>query len=247
METPSPRFSLLPSRWGSVSSQMAWDYLLFQWMGRMEKGQGPVRFRHLAWSSPGVTFGYRQKWAEVRRSGESWSEFGPPDYCRRVSGGGIVRHQHDLTWSLLLPARLALTEQPAPMIYQWIHESLREALGETGRELTLFQRKPDPAQVVDSGSCFVAPEPGDLILRQTGEKVAGAAMKRGKQGILWEGTLQLAALPEIDQEALTMQWSVLLAHALGETWEEDSFPDWPMEMEEEAVTHFASPEWNQKR
>ena len=241
-------FRLLPDRVGDAARQMALDYLLFQWMGRVEKGRGPVRMRRLVWREPALTFGYRQKREEVEAERCRRGADAPEDICRRFTGGGVVFHGEDLTWALLLPARLALTEQPAPLIYRWLHERLRESMEEEGRRVSVHLPAPSAdGPTAPRAACFQGPEEGDLVLMETGEKVAGAAMKRGKQGLLWQGTLQLPPFPQIDGESLTIRFGENLARHLGEDFGLDDFPAWAEEAEEEMAQQLSSEEWLNKR
>ncbi len=95
---------------------MALDFLLLQ---RYPESAAP-RFRHYEWRTPAFTFGYSQKIGFVRANlpsdlsaiasakAEALAKEGLPhsstfDLCRRPTGGGIVDHRHDWTYSLVLP------------------------------------------------------------------------------------------------------------------------------------------------
>ncbi|MCH8474302.1 MAG: hypothetical protein LAT55_03635 [Opitutales bacterium] len=243
--------ALLPERSSNAAGQMTLDYLLFEWMSKAEKGQGPVRLRRFIWPDQAVTFGVSQKWKQVQEALAQWPGAAPADLCRRITGGGIVPHGQDLTWALLLPARHPLVEQPAPTIYRALHEVLRKALGDQQEEVALWE----PEAPIDDPSedrpklrsqCFAGPEPGDLVWRADGRKLAGAAMKRGRKGLLWEGSLQKAGLQKTD-EALHEDFAHQLASLLGEDAEQQSFPDWPPEAEDEIQLHLTSDEWLKKR
>ncbi|MCC5788669.1 MAG: hypothetical protein JJT75_03470 [Opitutales bacterium] len=243
--------ALLPERSSAAAGQMALDYLLFEWMSKAEKGQGPVRLRRFIWPDQAVTFGVSQKWKQVQEALAHWPEGAPADLCRRITGGGIVPHGQDLTWALLLPARHPLVEQPAPVIYRALHEVLRKALGEQQEDVVLWE--PEAAKDEQGegrntlrSQCFAGPEPGDLVWRTDGRKLAGAAMKRGRKGLLWEGSLQKAGLQKSD-EALHQDFAKELSLLLGEEGESQSFPDWPPEAEDEISAHLAGEDWLKKR
>ena len=243
--------ALLPERSASAPGQMALDYLLFEWMGKVEKGRGPVRLRRFLWPELAVTFGVSQKWAQVEETLALWPGGAPADRCRRITGGGIVPHGEDLTWALLLPARHPLVEQPAPVIYRSLHEILRKALGAQKEEVLVWEEESPTGETKGRGrkvrpQCFTGPEPGDLVWKADGRKLAGAAMKRGRHGILWEGSLQKAGLEKSD-DTLHRDFARELAQLIGEESEPQSFPDWPPEAEDEILTNLSSESWLQKR
>jgi len=73
---------------------MAMDEALLEAMPRF--GQPVLRF--YGWSEPAATFGYFQKFAEVERL----TKLRP--LIRRPTGGGLVPHDADWTYSLVFPA-----------------------------------------------------------------------------------------------------------------------------------------------
>lgn len=243
--------ALLPERSSSAAGHMALDFLLFEWMTKVEKGNGPARLRRFLWPDLAVTFGVSQKWKDVQETLSQWPQGAPGDICRRITGGGIVPHGEDLTWALLLPSRHPLVEQPAPIIYRSLHEALRRALGEQKEEILLWEGEDSGVASKGKGQkprpqCFEGPEPGDLVWRSNGKKLAGAAMKRGRHGLLWEGSLQKTGLVQSEEE-LHCRFALELTSLLGEESEPQGFPDWPPEAEDELTITLANESWVQKR
>ena len=241
---------ILPSQMNDAAGHMALDYLLFQWMGKVEKGTGPARLRRFLWRDRAVTFGFSQKWSAVQKEMEEMPGGGPHDICRRFTGGGVVPHGMDVTWALFLPKRLELVEQPAPEIYCALHRVLCAVIGR--EEVVLWSGEKVCGSHEKKGrgprpQCFSGPEPGDLIWEQTGQKVAGAAMKRGKQGLLWEGSLQASLWGPVDEEKLTADFAAGVADLLGEEAQEKGFPDWDPGAEDEVANSLRDDSWNQRR
>ena len=63
----------------------------------LEIASGPS-IRFYRWDQPALSFGYFGKFADVA------NHAGEGDIVRRWTGGGIVFHGEDLTYSILIPA-----------------------------------------------------------------------------------------------------------------------------------------------
>jgi len=165
---------LLNSGPGDPASNMALDEALLEAMPRL--GQPVLRF--YGWTEPAATFGYFQKFAEIERA----TPLRP--LIRRPTGGGLVPHDADWTYSLVFPAGhewhlLAATES-----YRRVHAWIQAAFAQLGAETELapFGKKNLP------GQCFSGYEKSDLLWR--GKKIAGAAQRRNQSGLLIQGSVQ---------------------------------------------------------
>ncbi|MDB6127937.1 MAG: biotin/lipoate protein ligase, partial [Verrucomicrobia bacterium] len=116
---------ILPVRSGGAAENMALDFLLLQ---RYPRGLAP-RFRHYGWHRPAFTFGYSQKIGFVRASLPPEERL---DVCRRPTGGGIVDHRDDWTYSLVIPRGHPLEDLRATQSYREVHECLATALRAQG-------------------------------------------------------------------------------------------------------------------
>ncbi len=126
------------------------------------------------WARPAVTFGYFVPWSRVGHfSG---------DRVRRWTGGGIVEHGQDLTYSFILPASALIL--PAKQIYCSVHQAIIELLSEDGHAAELSEADDQTA----SDSCFEKAVISDVKIGCM--KVAGAAMRRNRQGVLLQGSIQ---------------------------------------------------------
>ncbi|MEX2043722.1 MAG: lipoate--protein ligase family protein, partial [Opitutus sp.] len=179
---------VLPVRSGGAAGNMALDFLLLQ---RYPDAAQP-RFRHYGWQRPAVTFGYAQKVAFVRGQLPAMAgEAGVPlDLCRRPTGGGIVDHRDDWTYALVIPRGHPLEEVRASESYRVVHEALAVALRAQGVRAATKQRTDDDAEEpAGAGVCFQRAEISDLVHEGTGVKIAGAAQKRNKRGLLLQGSV----------------------------------------------------------
>lgn len=108
---------------------------------------------------------------------------------RRWTGGGLVDHAGDWTYSLMLPRDQPLAALGTAGSYRIIHGALARALAACGL----------PAELADAplpgrgGLCFEAPVLADVV--SGGRKVAGAAQRRTRHGLLHQGSVQGVDVP----------------------------------------------------
>lgn len=147
----------------------------------LENSDTPA-LRFYGWARPALSFGYFGKFADVS------SEADTREIVRRWTGGGIVPHGDDLTYSLVTPAsHSAFTQSPAA-VYAALHSAIREALRSENLEAELAAA----AAPKISEACFANPVRDDLLI--DGRKIAGAAQRRTRAGFLQQGSIQLASL-----------------------------------------------------
>jgi len=165
---------LLNSGKGDAAFNMALDEALLEAVANLGK---PV-LRFYGWTEPAATFGYFQKFSEVERA----THLRP--LIRRPTGGGIVPHDADWTYSFVVPPNhewhLLKAEESYRRIHEWIQSAFTKLKIET--ELAPCRKKSGP------GECFVGYEKFDLLWH--GKKIAGAAQRRNKLGLLIQGSVQ---------------------------------------------------------
>jgi lipoate-protein ligase A len=124
------------------------------------------------------------------------------DFVRRPTGGGVVDHREDWTYTLVVPRGFGLAELPGAESYRMIHLAIREALCAEKIDCELVSQESDDS----SEECFVSPVVYDLVA-DNGKKIAGAGQRRGKQGLLHQGSLQVSGLAEGRGERLASMLS----------------------------------------
>jgi lipoate-protein ligase A len=143
---------------------------------------GPV-LRIYQWVAPSVSFGYFERWGPVRAAHPD------RDAVRRWTGGGVVLHGEDFTYSLLIPrASGSGTRAPAES-YAIIHGALSRAMGEAGIPAMAAPWKGEKI----SQACFENPVMHDVMAG--GRKVAGGAQRRTRTGLIHQGSVQSLDLP----------------------------------------------------
>ena len=134
------------------------------------------------WAQPAVSFGYFTPIAEVE---DVWPG---RELVRRWTGGGVVPHGEDFTYTLLCPLGMPLTELSPLESYRVIHHAVAKALAAQRTDVALAG---PPAPKV-SHACFENAAQFDIL--SGAEKVAGAAQRRTRQGLLHQGSIQIPGL-----------------------------------------------------
>jgi lipoyl(octanoyl) transferase len=145
--------------------------------------------RFYRWQSPALSFGYFGKFSDI---GMYASE---RDLVRRWTGGGIVFHGEDLTYAIVIPAGDPAFHESSTTIYEKIHRALADVLNGIG-EQAVVAAGADPGgiatamQAIDASgdNCFANPVHADVMI--DGRKVAGAAQRRIRRGLLQQGSIQ---------------------------------------------------------
>lgn len=192
---------------------MAVDEALLAWAGQ----SGRCCWRLYAWEEPTLSLGYFQRYDDRNRHAAS-------QRCpavRRLTGGGAILHDRELTYSFVAPLRhrLALRRDD---LYRAIHTTLIAALARMGVSARLFGVEPSH-DVSPPFLCFQRRTAGDIVVEeatmagsaQRGDstrpqsaapigveeaKIAGSAQRRGSGAILQHGSILLArssAAPEL--------------------------------------------------
>jgi lipoate-protein ligase A len=174
-----PAWYLLLSGPGEAAFNMALDEALLQTMPRL--GQPVLRF--YSWTERAASFGYFQKYADVERL----TSLRP--LVRRPAGGGLVPHEADWTYSLAFPPGDPWYALTAMESYRRIHEWIQTAFA----RLNVVTDLASAARKAQAGQCFQGHEMFDVLWR--GQKIAGAAQRRTRDGLLIQGSAQPPALP----------------------------------------------------
>lgn len=167
-------WNLLRTGLGEPSWNMALDEALLEQCAEI----GTPVLRFYGWNTPAATFGYSQHYKEV----EGWTPLRP--LIRRPTGGGLVPHDVDWTYSVVFPPGdpwySLRAEESYRQLHDWVSASFRAL--KVQAELSECCDKPV------LGRCFVGAEKFDVLAG--GKKIAGAAQKRNKFGLLAQGSIQ---------------------------------------------------------
>jgi lipoyl(octanoyl) transferase len=170
----SVHWFVLESGCSQADENMAIDEALLESVQQL----GAAVLRFYGWTEPAATFGYSQRYGDV----VNWTELRP--LIRRPTGGGLVLHDSDWTYSLVFPPSHEWYRLPAQESYCRVHRWIHAAFASIGLETVLA----DSARKDFPGQCFVGAEKFDLI--SAGKKIAGAAQRRNRHGLLIQGSVR---------------------------------------------------------
>ena len=188
------------------------------------------------WNRPSVSIGYVQKYEAAPQQGYT--------IVRRPTGGGVVFHNVDLTYTAVIPAGHAICALDRMESYRVFHRAILRLLAHFGHH---GQLSPDECGPVDRATmqCFTTPTRYDVVCDHA--KYAGAAQRRTREGILHQGSIAIKAA-DGDKEALAQNLISSLATEFSLRWR----PFIPTEgfmaaAEELSRNKYAMPEWNVTR
>ena len=94
-------------------------------------------------------------------------------------------HGNDLTYAIVIPRSDPFAAESVARSYAEIHAALARCI--PGAALA-------PENAAANAACFAGPVRADVVLE--GSKVAGAAQRRGRFGVLHQGSVQGIAIPD---------------------------------------------------
>jgi lipoyl(octanoyl) transferase len=213
-----------------AAENMALDEALLENAGAF----GKPLLRFYSWSEPAATFGYFQKYAEI----ETVTHLRP--LVRRPTGGGLVPHDADWTYSLIFPPNDPWFALKAAQSYRRVHEWIQAAFYDLG-----IATKLSPISYHDvPGQCFIGAEESDLLFE--GRKIAGAAQRRNRMGLLIQGSIQPPS------GATREAWLESFKKTAGQWWKA-GWVDWELtpgiaeRTRELVVNKYSQPAYNRKK
>lgn len=148
---------------------------------RAVDGRSAIRFYR--WSAPTISLGHFQQ-APAALAG---SLAGLP-VVRRLSGGGAILHDRELTYSCALPAGHPLCGAPA-RLYEAAHAAIIETLREDFGIESRLRGAGLPGD--DAFLCYARGDARDIVIGN--RKIVGSAQRRRRGAVLQHGSILLAA------------------------------------------------------
>jgi lipoate-protein ligase A len=174
-------------------------------------GQGSQRsiVRIYRWREPTVSLGHFQQ------AGPQDERLQGLPVVRRLTGGGAILHDREITYSCVVPDTHPIRHSPS-RLYGLVHEAIIELLAGLKVEARLRgsglppQGLPAPTTASAIGQtsepflCFLRADPNDIVMdvgacdgsgRRIVHKVTGSAQRRRRGTILQHGSILLSASP----------------------------------------------------
>jgi len=216
-------------------------------------GQSPPTLRLYQWDPPTISLGYFQPYAQ-------YEALEPPardlPVVRRLTGGGAILHDRELTYSLTLPVGHALLESGPNRLYELAHDALIACLDLLG--LHAWRGCPTDGSTAARGPffCFARRHRLDVLVGD--DKLAGSAQRRTRHGLLQHGSIILerryfqqsaAAVGEATRAGiaeLADGFAAAFAATAGVTIEPGSWTPEERGVTEELVSKYAGSEWTRR-
>jgi lipoate-protein ligase A len=149
---------------------------------------GDVVLRFYRWSEPTLSLGYFQTYADrfVHRASRQAT------VVRRLTGGGAILHDRELTYSLTAPAGHPWVRE-RDRLYATIHAALIDALAAMGVHAAMCRRAAERTAAAEPVLCFQRRAVGDVLVGPV--KVAGSAQRRRRGAVLQHGSVLLSRSP----------------------------------------------------
>ncbi len=178
------RCFVLPCQSDDGPANMALDEALFE---DVAANPGTAYLRTYGWTVPTLTLGYFQRIAEL----DADPRFRDAALVRRLTGGGAIWHDHELTYALVIPADHPLA-RPSSRLYQAVHGAIAGALRENG--VAVARRGQEVASKHRDRKrpllCFTDTDAEDIVAEEV--KVVGSARRRRGGAVLQHGSLLLS-------------------------------------------------------
>ncbi len=162
---------------------MARDEALLTTIG---DGHAPPTFRLYQWSEPTISLGYFQHYAD-------YTALTPPagdlPVVRRLTGGGAILHDLELTYSLTLPTGHVLLGHQPNMLYERMHEAVIAALETCDQAPSVCGTSDDSGAARGPFFCFERRHRFDVLLGM--DKIVGSAQRRTTKAVLQHGSIVL--------------------------------------------------------
>jgi len=141
--------------------------------------------RFYNWKENGITFGFSQRYNQVIDSISEEDKNLP--ITRRPTGGGIVFHKNDLTFSFLFYSPEMFNPYKT---YESLHKSISESFSKNGIFLEILNSKtPDYKVNNPVMDCFSKPVEKDLMIGS--KKILGGALRKFSDYMLYQASLQI--------------------------------------------------------
>jgi lipoyl(octanoyl) transferase len=177
------------------------------------------------WAGPGCTFGYSQPYALAL------AHSGGVEPVRRATGGGIVLHDGDVTFSLVFPWDRTCAPET---IYKNIHRGMHQALEAAGTANGMWSPRETAAGIAER--CFARAEKADLVDAADRKILGGALRKKGLKG-LYQGSLRAAVSAAVVRDGIAREFGAPSTEIL---------PSW-IEAGRRLEPRYRSREWNTRR
>lgn len=161
-------------------------------MNLVASGDSVPTLRLYQWSEPSISLGYFQKYAE-------YEALEPPagalPVVRRLTGGGAILHDRELTYSITLPVGHSILAEGPNHLYEMAHDAVIAAFDSFRLATWRGCTSDDSGPARGPFFCFARRHCFDVLAGAGAEsdaKIAGSAQRRTQHAVLQHGSIILA-------------------------------------------------------
>ena len=223
-------------------------------MNRVGRGESPPTLRFYRWNPATISLGYFQHYRD-------YEQLPPPAgdlaVVRRLTGGGAILHDRELTYSISLPIDHPLLSGGPNRLYEIAHDAIIAAAGELGVSASRGCQSDGSGAAKGPFFCFARRHCLDVLIGD--DKFAGSAQRRTKSAVLQHGSIILdrqfdqqptaAINADIDDaainrwiEAVTKQFAIRANVAL----RSDDWSDAELSDAESLIAKYTGDDWTRR-
>ena len=222
-------------------------------MTRAGSGESQATLRLYQWDPPTISLGYFQRYAEFEALPDP---AGSLDVVRRLTGGGAILHDLELTYSLALPLGHDLLADGPNHLYEIAHDAVIGSLAGLQIDSSRCGCSDDSGPTKGPFFCFARRHAFDVLTDR--EKIAGSAQRRTRTAVLQHGSIVLgnrfgqqptapvtAPFEEATEHVrteLVAQFATLTGHA----FEKGELTSAERAAEQQLIPKYAGPEWTRR-
>lgn len=206
----------------SAESNMEVDFALLK---GLQKDPGPIL--HLYdWAEDSASYGYFLDPLDfLKNDGIAKRKL---KLVRRPTGGGILFHLTDFTFSILLPARHRGYTVNTMQNYAFVHWIIADVIQKFTHMPAILMPKMGEDCCSGRQFCMAGPTECDVMIE--GRKVAGGAQRRTKHGFLHQGSVSLMGLSSSFLSDVLKDTSLIkkmekVSYPLSEAFPDKKLPD----------------------
>lgn len=212
-------------------------------------------WRFYGWGVPTLSLGYFQAYEDRRQHADSAA----CPAVRRLTGGGAIVHDVELTYSIVVPRGHPLAAR-RETLYTAVHRSLINTLTDWGIKAVICDNPPKWHGSQQPFLCFQRRAPGDVLLGDL--KIAGSAQRRRRGAVLQHGSVLLGRSPAAEEldgpaeaggdpiaaDALSDAWLNRLSEGLALRWREEALSENELRLATDlAEARYLRPQWTENR
>ncbi len=185
-------------------------------------------------------YDWQGNWGSIGYFGKlagAMAAFPEIEWVRRWTGGGIVDHRADWTYTVIAPACGKLAQARGAESYRQLHAVVAAAL----RAEQIQARLSTGADQTGAALCFENPVNHDLV-DSAGHKLAGAGQRRTRLGLLHQGSVAAPCEAKVSAKR-----GERLASLLSETWRIDDFQPPEKLIAQKVRSRYSLPDWTRSR